>query len=382
MIDTEAPEIVRPRPSRRRRPSRARRIVAALVAVAFVMTLTSYVGALLTPGNAGFQDRSVGWVRDHGGNGIVNRIENWWYSKHAPAVAAPDPAALPTWVPGTSGRTDGAPPAPSRIPGTSPLVGGGAWTPGRPGSTGSPAVWTTVVGPDAAHASVVAGIAWFPHGATVAHLVPGTTEPVRGPVDTARVPSSDVQALVATFNSGWRSKDILGGTYVDGTTLRPLVDGQASAVIDDTGALTVGEWGRDVTMSPHVVAVRQNLELIVDHGKVVDGLTSNRDGRWGSSLNQLQYTWRSGLGVDAAGNVIFVAGNGLTLKTLALALHSAGAQTAMELDIHTGKVAFSAWAPATPGGPVHPQKLLPAMPSAADRYLAPDQRDFFYLTLP
>ena len=381
MIDTEAPPAA-PRPPARRRARRPwlRRTVAALVTVVLVSTFVSYVGALIAPGQADWQDRSVGWVRDHGGNGIVNRIENWWYSRHAPAGGAPDPAALPSWSTRDTSAAGSTPPAVTSVPGVPPLQGVGRWVAGRTDRSGAPALWTTFVRPDSAHTSVVAAIAWAPRGSTVAHFSSGTVEPVPGPTEAARVPAAAVPDLVATFNSGWKSKDIVGGAYLAGTTLLPLVDGQASVVIDDTGALEVGAWGRDVTMSAQVQAVRQNLELIVDGGQVVGGLTSNRDGRWGSSLNQLQYTWRSGLGVDAGGNTIYVAGDGLTLQTLAVALHAAGAQRAMELDIHPGKVMFASWSP-SPSGVMHPEKLLPTMPSVADRYLVPDQRDFFYLTV-
>jgi len=98
----------------------------------------------------------------------------------------------------------------------------------------------------------------------------------------------------------------------------------------------------------------------------------------------LQFTWRSGVGVDAAGNVIYVAGDGLTLATLADALTQAGAVRAMQLDIHPGMAFYASWTPTGPvpsGSGVAPTKLLPSMPGSAQRYLAPDQRDFLYLTL-
>ena len=52
--------------------------------------------------------------------------------------------------------------------------------------------------------------------------------------------------------------------------MRPLVDGAASLVIDNTGTPTVGDWGRDVTMNPTVASVRQNLSLIVDSGALLN----------------------------------------------------------------------------------------------------------------
>ncbi|UUK33960.1 MULTISPECIES: hypothetical protein [Rhodococcus] len=40
-------------------------------------------------------------------------------------------------------------------------------------------------------------------------------------------------SLVAAFNSGFKLKDIRGGFHWNGILVRPLVDGQASVVIDD-----------------------------------------------------------------------------------------------------------------------------------------------------
>ncbi len=93
--------------------------------------------------------------------------------------------------------------------------------------------------------------------------------------------------------------------------------------------------------------------------------------------NQLQYTWRSGLGVDAHGNLVYVAGGGLNLQTLATALSQAGAVRGMELDIHHPVVTCNLYEP-VPGhaNSVVARKLLPDMSKPATRYLQRDQRDF------
>jgi hypothetical protein len=174
--------------------------------------------------------------------------------------------------------------------------------------------------------------------------------------------------------------DIRGGFYLAHRTGPPLVTGEATAAIDDRGRLAVGEWGRDVRMSPHLVAARQNLRLIVDHGRKVADINTNSYGQWGTPKNQFQYTARSALGIDKGGNVLYVAGTQLNLDTLCTALTEVGAIRAMELDIHTGMTSFSSWAPSPTGG-MSPTKLLPTMTSPANRYLVPDQHDFFYLTV-
>ncbi len=193
------------------------------------------------------------------------------------------------------------------------------------------------------------------------------------------MPRHDVSRLVATFNSGWRMKDLTGGFAMGHQVTGTLSPGQATAAIDRNGQLTVGRWGRDVTSLDRVVAVRQNLELIIDGSRVVAGLDVNAQGRWGSAHNQLQYTARSGLGIDRGGNLIYVAGTGMNLSMLAATLHDAGAVRAMQLDIHRQMIHFASWQPTRHNGPV-PTKLLPAMTHSADRYLLPDQRDFFYIT--
>ena len=109
-------------------------------------------------------------------------------------------------------------------------------------------------------------------------------------------------------------------------------------------------------------------------------MADNAGGRWGSTHNQVQYTWRSGLGVDASGNLIYVGGGGMNLTTLAAALVQAGAVRGMQLDIHPEMVDFLTY----PAGADHAGngvKLLPDMAGGANRYLLPDQRDFFAVML-
>jgi hypothetical protein len=354
-------------------------LVLALVAIA---PTVSYLRALTAPGSAPWGQRTVDWIRANHGNAIVNAVENWYYTRHQPAAGPPDPASLPQPAAPTKATPGAAPPASlPRLPGVTPLPGEAVWAPGRVGADGRPLIYTGFLRPDPQHLSVVAGVAWMRAGATVAHLVPGTQQPGgSGWPGDAAVPSRDVPKLVATFNSGFKLADIAGGFYLAGRTGKPLREGQASLVIDRQGRVTVGQWGRDVTMNPSVIAVRQNLALVVDGGKPVDGLAGNAGGRWGSAKNQLQYTWRSGVGLDARGNLVYVAGNSMNLTTLARAMVDAGIVRGMQLDIHTGMASFSSWQPGKGGGQSVPRKLLPGMRRSAYRYLVADQRDFIYLT--
>jgi hypothetical protein len=370
------------RTEKRRRRARLWRLIALVLVLLMMVPTVSYVRALTYPGSATFAMRTVDWVRSNGGGSLINILENWYYTRHKPANTPPNLASLPR-VPVAATANPAAGPTPlPLLPGVAPLPGEATWVPGRLGTGGKPALYSGFFRPNPAYQSVVVGAAWMRAGATTGHLVAGTAEPGgTGWPGGAQVAPTDVSKLLATFNSGWKMIDLTGGFYQNGRTARPLVNGQASVVIDDHGNMTVGQWGRDVSMNPHVVAVRQNLALVVDGGHPVPGLAANANGKWGSPKNQYQFTWRSGLGVDAHGNLIYVAGNNLDLTTLATAMVDVGVVRGMQLDIHSTMDTFSWWMPGAAKGSSIPTKLLPDMSRPADRYLVPDQRDFFYLTV-
>jgi len=387
----------RPDPPRRPR-SRRRRHVALWSAVLVPLTVlgvpaASYVKALTDPGSTDWQVTTVEWLRDHGGGPLVDAAENAWYAHNRPSGDAPAPQTVPTSadpapaepvpvaaVPPSS-ATAQPPPLPL-LPGVPPLRNEAAWVPNQDGGA-TPGLYTAWFRPDPAHPSQIVGLAWMNQDVVRTHLIAGTAEPVAAtPPASGQVPPDLRTGLVATFNSGWKMRDCRGGFFAGGRSAVPLRDGAASLVIDTSGRVTVGRWGRDPRPGRDVAAVRQNLDLIVDGGRPVAGLEDNAAGAWGNPKNQFQYTWRSGLGTDRTGNLVYVAGDQLTLSTLAGAMTAAGVQRGMELDIHPKTVTFNVVHPtggAAPG--LDATKLLPAMASPANRYLVPDHRDFLAVTV-
>jgi hypothetical protein len=120
------------------------------------------------------------------------------------------------------------------------------------------------------------------------------------------------------------------------------------------------------------VFARQNLPLIVQNGRLNPALSNGA--LWGATLGNAVRVWRSGVGVDARGNLIYAAADIQTAQSLAEILKHAGAVRAMELDINfewTTLNFYGRW------GAGHPTKLLPGMDRPAVRYLTPDDRDFF-----
>jgi hypothetical protein len=245
---------------------------------------------------------------------------------------------------------------------------------------GATAMYAAFIRPDPVHTSLTAGLVWMDPRVIDLRLVAGSQQPGgTGWADQALLPADERQRLLATFNAGFRLADGWGGYYEAGRTGRPLVDGAASLVIDKNGSATVAKWGRDVTMSASVSAVRQNLSLILDGGLVTPEVFHNSMRSWGATLRNEVLVWRSGIGVTPKGALVYAAGPGLSIESLADVLKHAGAVRAMELDINSTWVSFVSFKPAMGTGPsvANGSKLLPLMSGDAGRYLGASTRDFF-----
>ena len=198
------------------------------------------------------------------------------------------------------------------------LHGEGIWHPAGRRVGGIPAVYETWVRPDAVHTSLVIGVAWMDTKLLRATLYSGSTIPGGGPYPhTAPVSASAAKSMVAAFNAGFLMNNANGGYYTGGKTIMPLRRGAASFVIYRNGSANIADWGRDASLTPDVVAVRQNLDLLVDHGKPVTGLNPNDTTQWGFTLGNAVYVWRSGVGITANGALVYAGGPGLNITTLA-----------------------------------------------------------------
>lgn len=370
----------------RRRPRyRLRRAIAVVVALGLVFGGVSVAGAAATPGSAPLAVKWVEWLRGHGGAGLVRYAEQVWYSNHPPPTGGrPAASQIPALDRQHTTLTDvraGHLPAPATVPPAAypALPGEGVWHPAGRLVHGLPAVYTTWVRADATHTSVVAALAWMDPTLVRAILFAGAQEPggggwqYTGPIAAALRPS-----LVAAFNSGFRLSESNGGYYSQGRTARPLVPGAASIVIYRNGTMTVGAWDQQVSMTPNVVSVRQNLQLIVDNGRPVRGLNSGGTAAWGATLGNALYVWRSGLGVTQNGALVYAAGPYLSAASLAGILARAGAVRAMELDINTDWVNYFIFnqPPGAAASPAYGTKLLPAMVRPPQRYFEGTSRDF------
>jgi hypothetical protein len=380
------------------RPKRWIALVAVLVVL--IPTLDSYWRALTGPGNDALSVRSVEWLRSHHFRWAVNDVENFWYTHHQPKKGGTLSPALQAQVTqgaqGAQGavnagagqaRTGSAAGAVAVLPAPAPvtplvadpLPGEGQWRPLGRAVDSQPAMYVTYVRPDSVHTSYLDSVVWIDPKLVRAAQYAGAVEPGGGgwahqlPIGPAARPQ-----LLAVFNSGFKMSDAQGGYYDSGRYTGPLRVGAASLWITADGVPHVGQWGRDGTLTPGVVEVRQNLDLIVDGSQPAPGVQYNDPAKWGWTLGNKLLVWRSGLGETAAGALVYVGGPALSAYGLAQMLVRAGAVRAMQLDINTDWVDFFTYAPGPPGSPpgyLTVNKVLPEMYASTDDYLSASSRD-------
>jgi hypothetical protein len=362
--------------------SRIRRIVVVAALVALLPAVVSYVSAMTGPSNTALGVRSVEWLRDNGAAGIVAQVETWYYSLTAPSKGGPTLKALPK-----VGHAPTVAVAP-RLPVTErpqsvaamihpALAGEGTWRPTRTGLGTAPPLLVTTLRDEPAYPRVVVGLVWIDTKRTQVSLYAGRIEPtVTLPTRAMEVPQAARSRLLATFNSGFKLSDSLGGYTIYGHTYAPMKRGLGTIVGYQDGRVNIVNWTHGPTAPASVSYARQNLPLIVDHGQPNPELGNSAV--WGATIGAAVLVWRSGIGIDRHGNLLYAAGNDQTVASLADALIRAGAVRAMELDINPYWVSFITYSGV---GALGPSNLLPDMNRVATRYLTPDDRDFFAVYL-
>ena len=361
---------------------RVRRVVLLAAAICLVPIALSWTRAMTAHRNIGIDVATVEWVRSNGGNPLVSEVENLYYTLTAPSKGGPPLKSLPqvgvTDVAAES-ESESEPAAHAyRPPPIKPLIqpalqGEGQWHAAEAGAGARPPVLLTTFRSDPEYPQFVAGVAWIDHTQTQLSYVPGLAEPPeiehRG---SGEVPPGKRGSLVATFNGGFPLETSFAGLVYRGKTIAPMVDGIATLVEYRDGRIDLVKWEHGENPGPHVWFAKQNLPPIVDGGKLNPNLSDSIE--WGATVNNAVRVWRSGLGVDRHGNLIYAAANYQTVGSLAEILKRAGAVRAMELDINEDWTSFITY---RHPGAVEPSNLLPEMFRSPERYLTPDERDFF-----
>jgi hypothetical protein len=367
-----------------------------LIAAPFLVLLSwatvSYAIWMLQPTSMPFGVRSTEWVRADVpfGNWIVDHSEQIYYSSKAPKKGGPQLKSLPAVGLNKSRihRITKTPrstvwPPPIKPVFAHPLPGEGVWKPAGPPVNGGPPVLLTTFRTEVDYPQIVAYVAWFDQTRTAIAYYPGRYEPpnaaVRGPM---MVPYSQRWRLLATFNSGFIATDGSNGSADNGRMNEPLTDGNATLVGYRNGRVDIVRWNGGQNAGPGVAWMRQSLRPIIWNGRLNPALNDNPNSpQWGFSLGSATRVWRTGVGIDRRGNLFFVAANYQTVITLAKILQHIGAVRAMEFDINPEWHTLITY---THGHGLVPKLVEPQPNQSVNRYLVPDDRDFFavYRRLP
>ena len=380
-------------PAVRRRRRRRRILISTPFLVLLSWALVSYAVWKLQPTSLRWGPRSAEWVRQDVpfGNWLVDNGEHIYYTMNAPQKGGPQLKSLPKVglnLPRTRGPKNAnthaqtaAWPPPVKPVFPHPLPGEGVWKPTGPPVNGGPPVLVTTYRPDVDYPQIVAYVAWFDHTRTEIGYYPGRYEPpnaaVRGPM---MVPDDQRSRLLATFNGGFIYTDGNNGSADNGRTNEPLSDGNATLIGYSDGRIAIVKWSGGPNPGPGVAWARQSLAPIVWNGQLNPDLNTDPNSpQWGYTLGGVTQVWRTGVGIDARGNLIYVAADGQTVISLAQILQHLGAVRAMEFDINPAWHTLITYTHGAKG-------LVPALvgPSEqpATRYLVPDDRDFFTVYRP
>ena len=375
----------KPKKVRKARSKTFRRIRSAILAalLVFAILIGISVGqALSAPGTDSVAARLAEWARTHSLGWVVTGLEQAQYAfvtkpKTGGSVAGglPKAKATPTPTPTPTGPDITAAPA-SLVPlvSTPLLPGEGVWQ-DLYSVQGLPAARAAFLRPDSIHTSYYVQVVWMDPKLVSFSLHPGYQVPGGTLTAPDQIPPSEINTILATFNSGFQMRDARGGYWQNGQTIVPLRTGAASMVLSTTGQLAVESWPGGVP-GPGVAAVRQNLDLLIQNGVISPAASQANALAWGSTVGNAEYVWRSAVGVRADGSIVSVVGPAMNIASLANILLRAGAVNAMELDINPDWTNYITYTHPSPGVAV-PSVLPPPDPYInPHRYLQQSSRDF------
>jgi hypothetical protein len=318
------------------------------------------------------------------------------------------------------------PPALEPMAAGDPVAGEGKWRAlvddphVRTLPAGQPVFFQTYLSPDAERSFArVYLTVWDPRIVQL-HIVAGTEEPVSATGETGKgaIPRTKetLRQLVGAFNGGFQAMHGEFGMMAEGRVYLPPKPWAATVAVFDDGRVGMGSWpgpknaragydeARAVEEIPAgMVAFRQNLTSLVEDDRF------NPWGRWwwGAAPQQRSeqtLTQRSALCFTREGFMIYAWGDSSSPEALGAALLRARCVRAMHLDMnagHSGMELYNVLAPDEPRLPIgkkepyryegtladlpgyvlRARKAVTAMSMLLPRYIRPDPRDFFYLTL-
>ena len=206
-------------------------------------------------------------------------------------------------------------------------------------------------------------------------------KPLTGVHGSGKIPRDPkiLSRVVGAFNGAFKTTHGEYGMMVHRRILLPPKPAAATVVVTDDRRVGLGTWGASPKVPADVLSFRQNLEPLVEDGKISP---SGRT-QWGWQLQGTSMlTERSGLCVSTGGYLYYLWGDEVSAATLGKAMLIAQCTYGMHLDMnphHTGFVLANVRSIAPRD--YEARLLTPLMEIWPERYLEYSPKDFFYLML-
>ena len=248
------------------------------------------------------------------------------------------------------------------------------WKNPEPWTGKIPSVMTTVFTPFTSAPTVHAYAAWINTSTTdialyLGYKGPGPTTLARGP---QMVPIAGRSQLLAAFNSGFYEADTAAGFFTHNTLYFPMVKGAATLIQYKDGSVDIKAWDGGNRPGTDVLVARQNLSLLINDS--LPTKNSSNNALWGATLHGVPAVWRTALGLDAQGNLIYVAAPSQTSHSLAILMSKLQVVRAMQLDINPAWPIFVTYANRGAKGP---SLFVPNPNQVSTRFLYSSTKDFF-----
>lgn len=241
------------------------------------------------------------------------------------------------------------------------------------------------------------------------HMMAGTVEPksATGEAGPGRIPRTPevMKRVIATSNAGFQAQHGEFGMMADGVVYLPPKPYAATVAVLKDGTTAFGTWPKDGTVPEHVRSYRQNMTVMVQDEKF------NPYGRtwWGGAVPGAEdkvHTVRTGICLTKEEFVAYFYGADLSPEALSQAMIQARCKYGIALDMnagHSGLELYKVAPEAELGSLGRPlqgdweaegdiqgmdgwrfrgRRLIRGMGLMNfPRYIRPEGRDFFYMTL-
>jgi hypothetical protein len=306
------------------------------------------------------------------------------------APPPPPPPPAPSSGAGVRALAPFHPPDPGPALKSWSAKGDGIWVPivdpRRPGE--EPHLMKTLLHPDVERGWAELFVVAVDLRRVTLEIVPGRHEPKADNPEgeklerPAVIPEADHEELLAAFNGGFMTEHGEYGLKLGELTVVSPKDKSCTIAEYDDGALRIAPWPEMKADEAKMAWLRQAPECMVHDEKLHPGIlyvSGNR--KWGATLDGETVIRRSGIGLDATRDVLYVAiSNHTNARVFAEGMRHAGAVDVAQLDVNWSYPKFVLFEPKQPRGPRKAVALAKGFEFSEDEYIRKRaRRDFFYL---